>query len=112
MTAARLLHGLAQGRDIVHEQSGALLFLTPPGGIEFGGPAFYLEILSRLREEFPGNDIKLLLDCGENGALAIEAIRLGAKDIFFNGHPRATRSILAIARQEDARFWETLPDAT
>lgn len=109
MTAARLLYGLDQARDIVRKQSGLLLFLTPPGGVEFGGPAFYLEILDRLREDYPDRDIQLLLDCGRNGGLAIEAIRLGAKDIHFDGHPDAERSIRAVAREESTRLWATLP---
>ena len=111
MNSARLLHGLEQGRGIVREQSGTLLLLSAPGGIEFGGPDFYLEILNRLREEFPGRDIELLLDCGDNGALAIEAIRLGAKDIHFNGHLNATHSILNIAKTANVRLWQSLPEA-
>ncbi len=103
------LHGRQQASEALARCGGSVLFVMPPGGVIYAGPTFYLEILRELRRGSPGREIELLIDCGDDAAIAVEAIRLGARDVFFAGHANAANSLRSIAEQADVRLWQTLP---
>lgn len=98
-------HDLASARAAAaaHDVRRPLLLLTPPGGAGAAGPAYYREIIERLRAERPDLKVSGLLDCGRDPALAHFALRAGWRDIVLGGNAAARRRIAAIAGELGAR---------
>jgi len=77
--------------------AGPLRLLTPPGGAAHAGPEFYRHVVEHLRAEHPDRAVEAVLDCGDDGALALEALRDGWRHLVLRP-ARLRRKVAAAAR--------------
>ncbi len=80
---AVVVHSLAQARAAIAAAARAgraLVLLSAAGAGAFAGPAWWRALIAACG--FTGKDI---LDCGEDGAAALEALRLGQRALVIAG---------------------------
>lgn len=55
------------------------------GAACYAGVGWFLEILAETRKRVPESDVAAVLDCGDDAAIAIEALRAGAERVRIRG---------------------------
>ncbi len=70
-----VVNGLEEARAAL--AAGALALASPPFAACHAGVGYYEALLLQLRAEFPESDFVFTLDCGDDAAIAHEAIRRG-----------------------------------
>ena len=97
-------HDLAGARAAVafHRDAAALRLLTPSGAAGQAGPAYYWEILRRLKSDHPAIDVQGILDCGDDAAMAHAALVMGWRDLVLSGKATARARIAALAEERGA----------
>ncbi len=111
---ALIVHHIDQA-DVFHAQADELdlplLLLTPAGGAGYTGPAFYREIAQAMAEQWPRVECRWIVDCGDDPALALEALEFGFTEIFLSGNKTARDRVRDVARQTGASLWRRRPAA-
>ena len=79
-----------------------LRLASPRGAVRQTGAAFYRALSRELGEE-------LVIDCDDAAGFALEAIRLGARDVVFRGDADVRRRLDAMARTLGGRVRSRLP---
>ncbi len=96
---------LAQAREALEAAAGlglALRLASPRGGVRHVGAAFYHALGRELGRE-------LVIDCDDAAGFAIEALRLGARDLVYRGDPATRTRLDAMARALGGRMRARLP---
>lgn len=75
----RIVNGLEAARAAL--RGGATQLLSPPYAACHAGVGYYAALVEHLRAEFPEVDFTLTLCCGNDPAIAHDALRLGFTSI-------------------------------
>ncbi len=111
---AIVVHHLAHVRAALAAAEAAGKFvhlLTPPGGANYAGAAFYAEIVRIAAAERPAATYRLSLDCGGDAALAIQAIDAGWTSLVLTARPKARAKVEDIANRFGATVSRSRPTA-
>jgi hypothetical protein len=106
---AVILHGVADFPHLRGEQ--ALTLLSPPGAGSFAGARWWLAVLRRLREELPALSAYPFLDCGEDGAAALEAIHWGVPGLILAPAALGWSECAALCRRHGLFLLKSPPPA-
>lgn len=91
-----IVHSLAHAEAAARAAAGAAIVLSSaPGAAGYAGAGWFLGLLEALAEAHPAAEFTGLLDCGDDAALAVEALHAGA------GWVRCTASGPALADVAD-----------
>jgi hypothetical protein len=71
----RRVRGLSDARDAL--AGGARQLVSEPFAACHAGVNYHHALLSQLQREFPGNDFTYTLCCGDDAAVAHDALRMG-----------------------------------
>ena len=74
-----MFHDLAGARAAL--EAGHRVLVTPAGGVAYAGEGFYRAVVAALRDERPEVPFEAVLDCGDDGALALDAVAAGWRRI-------------------------------
>ena len=75
----QLVNGLNEARTAIRAGARALIF--PPYAACNAGVGYYLALIQSLRAEFPDSGFTFTVCCGDNPAIAHDALRLGLTSI-------------------------------
>jgi hypothetical protein len=101
------IQGLADARDAcraIGDAGNKITLWSAPAAAAITGPAWFGEILTTLRAEFPSLKIDGILDCGDFPGYAMAALRQGIDHICFRGTPTQRSKIAALATAQGARM--------
>jgi len=70
---------------------------SPENAAETHGVQWFLMLRQALRSVAPDREPRLVLDCGSRADLAIEALRLGLKDVVLRAAPGVTAKVAEVA---------------
>jgi hypothetical protein len=70
---------------------------SPENAAEIQGVQWFCLLQQALRRVAPDREPRLVLDCGNRGDLAIEALRLGLRDVALRATPEVTAKVADIA---------------
>lgn len=76
--------------------------ISPPFAALHAGVGYYAALLDVLREEFPDADFTFTVCCGDDPAIAHDALRLGIKSIACETTPSMFAKLQAVAQGLDA----------
>ncbi len=88
-----------------------IALLTAPGAAAYGGPGFYLAIVEQARQRHPGADVRAILDCGEDSAMAQMALALGWRCLVLGGKEVVREKLRQIAATYGAEVLPRPPKA-
>lgn len=81
----------------------------PGAGVSMGAGVF-LAMADGARVQYPDADVRLVLDCANDTAAALNALRQGASIISLEADDAVSAKIADIAKQSDAELEKTPPD--
>ncbi len=90
------VNGLEQARAAL--VAGAREFISPPYAACHAGVGYYVALIEQLHAEFPDADFTFTVCCGDDPAIAHDALRLGLTSIVFEGPPAMQEKLAAIAQ--------------
>ena len=107
MTRIVYLRDRAQAAAVLagHEADDDIRFLTPPDGAFTAGESYYRAVLATLPRP-----VEAILDCGDDGACAVEALNAGWRFVVLTGPTRP--AVAAIAADLGAEVLSRAPAAT
>lgn len=88
-----------------------LTVITPPQAGRFAGPAYHLELLRQAIAGRTDVEIRAILDCGDDAALALFALAMGWPAVVLSGRQPARSRVADIARQHGAQVLARRPRA-
>lgn len=91
------MHDLAQARAALEAAARAdvaIVLRSAPGAAQYAGLGFLEAVFAEAQAAVPGARSTVTLDCGDDAALAHQALRHGVRDLRFSG-PKALREKLA-----------------
>ena len=94
------VNGLDDARAAL--KSGERELVSPPYAACHAGVGYYAALLKQLREEFPSVDFTFTLCCGDNPAIAHDALGLGFKSIICDCSDAMAEKLSSIAKQSGA----------
>ena len=97
----RIVQQLEAARTAV--QAGAADFMTPENSACIAGVGYWHAIQETLTAEFPETDFTLWVCCGENAAIAHDALRVGL-NICFKGSAAMYAKLHAIADAQGVKI--------
>jgi hypothetical protein len=97
-----VVNGLQEARAALVRGERALE--SPPFAACHAGVGYYAALLQRLREEFPDISFTFVVCCGDDPAIAHEALRQGIVDVRAHVAPAMANKLQAIADGMGARF--------
>lgn len=71
--------------------------LTAPGAAAYGGPGFYLAMVELARQRHPDAEVRAILDCGDDGAMAQMALHQGWRHLVLGGRGTVREKVRQIA---------------
>ena len=81
-----VIHSLAHALAAASAAGSRPIALSSaPGSACYAGVGWFLEILAETRKRMPEADVAAFLDCGDDAAVAIEALRAGAEGVRIRG---------------------------
>lgn len=89
-------HQLEQARAAL--KSGARELISPPFAACHAGVGFYAAMVKELKKEFPA--FELTLCCGDDAAIAHDALRLGFTRVVCSGASQELRDIAKAMKAE------------
>jgi hypothetical protein len=98
---AALAAGEAAGRPVV--------VVSGPGASAYAGAAWFLAMTRQAAAQFPEVRLTAMLDCSDRAGDAMTALKAGATDLIFTGHPEASRRLADVARQTGAQIHRSRP---
>ena len=111
---AFVFHDLAQAEAAVtaaRAANRAIVLLTERAAGSYGGPALYLEIFRQSGAAETAGLVELIIDCGDDAAVALEALAEGAPALVLRGSRVAFARVRAIAEAKSARLLRRRPAA-
>ena len=112
--AAVVVHDLEQARAALAAASEAgreIHLLTPRGGGHYAGAPYYAEVFRQAALALPEAHCRATLDCGDDAALALEAIAAGWRSLVLSGHRQAVAKVAAVAEGHGAVLLRRRPAA-
>lgn len=94
------VNGLEEARAAL--RNGAAELSSPPFAACHAGVGYYVALDAALRAEFPA--ARLIVCCGDDAAVAHEALRQGLRDIRCAVEPAMAAKLQALADGAGARF--------
>ncbi len=85
--------------------------MTPPGGVGYAGAPFWREVAAAAQRDVPDAPVAIVLDCGDDAAQAVEAIRDGWRDLVLDAASPAASRVADIAERAGARLRALGPPA-
>ncbi len=86
------------------ERGAAVVLASPRDGALTNGPAYYKAAFDAARRAHPTAPVRFRLDCGDDAAAALAALRIGFAEIGFHGRLAVAKKIADIARQAGTRL--------
>lgn len=83
-------------------QDRAVFLCSPPGASSWLGAGYWSALQQRARQEFPGVDFTLALDCGDSAGDVMAALRMGVALAFYRGDAATLARLQDMARQSGA----------
>jgi fructose/tagatose bisphosphate aldolase len=108
------VHDLAQARAALAAAATAgseIHLLTPPGGARYAGAPYFAEVFRQAAAVVPAARYRATLDCGDDAALALDAIAEGWRSLVLSGGRKAFAKIAAIAEARRAAVLQRRPPA-
>jgi len=112
--ATVIVHDLAQVRAALAaaaEAGAEIRLLTPPGGAHYAGPGFYAELARQAAAEHPRARFRFTLDCGDDAALALEALGAGWQALVLRRAGRVWDKAAGVASRHGAALHRRAPAA-
>ena len=88
-----------------------ITLLTAPGAAAYGGPGFYLAMVEQAQARHPEAEVRAILDCGDDGAMAQMALSLGWRCLVLRGKATVRDKLRQIAAAYDAEILPRPPKA-
>lgn len=88
-----------------------VLLLSAPGAAGSLGAAWFLALVARAAQAWPGAQYWAALDCGDAPGHALAAIRAGARLLILDPGCPAFPAVAAAATEAGARIWPKRPPA-
>jgi hypothetical protein len=104
---AHVRAALEAGRD----SGRPVVILSAAGAGAFAGAEWFLGLIRQAEAAFPDMAFAAILDCGDRGGDVLAALKAGAHQIVFTGHPDAARRLRAIAAETGAEILDMRPSA-
>ena len=95
-----IYHSLADARAALEVGTALgvpVTLRTAPDAIGYAGAAYLKKIFDIARSEYEDTPAAAMLDCGDNGAAALNAIRTGWAGILFTGRLSLRERVRAVA---------------
>ena len=111
---AVIIHDIGHARAAFRAAAEAdceLSLLTPPGGARYAGPVFYREIVRQTARERPEVRYQIILDCGNDAALALGALGNGWTQLVLGGKNKVGAKIRDVAGRMGATILRRAPTA-
>lgn len=99
------VNSLKSAREALRQ--GVLALQSPPFAACHAGVLYYRKLLDALTAEFPDVPFTFTLCCGDDPAIAYEALRLGFKHIRCECPPAQLEELQAVAHHHHARLADT-----
>jgi hypothetical protein len=103
------VHGwkhVAAALEAAREAARPVTLLAPPGGTYTGGVGFWAAIDRRRRELFADVAAELIVDCDGAPGHVMAALRVGLRQLVFDGNSAARARLVDIAARHDANLVE------
>lgn len=103
--AAVIVHDLTHARAALAaaaETDAEIQLLTPVGGAHYAGPAYYAEVARLAAAERPDARFRILLDCGDDAALALSALGAGWRALVLRRSGSVWAKVADVAARLDA----------
>ena len=104
-TRTILVHDLAQARTAAAaavELGVPLTLASAPGAAAYLGPGWARALRAALAREFPGLEVRIVLDCADRPGPALAALRMGVAAVRFTGRAPVARKLKDIAAARGA----------
>ncbi|MEJ0009755.1 MAG: hypothetical protein WDN72_04070 [Alphaproteobacteria bacterium] len=105
----QVVNGLEEARTAL--RGGARALVSPPFAACHAGVGYYVALLDMLRAEFPEADFTFTVCCGDDAAVAHDALRLGLSPVVVATTAPMFATLGAIARGLDATVKSAYPRA-
>jgi hypothetical protein len=102
------VNGLSAARDAL--RGAKVELVSPPYAACHAGVGYYVALIAQLKNEFPDVDFTFTVCCGDDAAIAHDALRLGLTSIVFQGPPAMYKKIEAIAEGLGAKVLASYPE--
>ncbi len=99
-----IIHSLGDARQAFEKSSGSIVLMSAPNATASLGVVGFLEMVTAAAAEYAHREFIAILDCGDQAGLAMNALRLGAKDICVDLPQDVRTKIEDIAKQCGARL--------
>ena len=120
------VNGLSAARDVLREACGVkrdaeevasrqspvaskVELVSPPYAACHAGVGYYVALIEQLKTEFPDVPFTFTVCCGDDAAIAHDALRLGLDSIIFRGSAEMYEKLKAIADGLGARVLGVYP---
>ncbi|MGH7120102.1 MAG: hypothetical protein ACREFP_14120 [Acetobacteraceae bacterium] len=107
---AVIVHGLADARMALAPGRPVLL-VSAPGAALYAGCGWWRAMIAVARAEFPATAADDLLDCADAPGRALEALRLGLKNLVLDPDCPASPAVRRVAACLGAAILPRAPDA-
>jgi hypothetical protein len=98
----RSVNGLEEARAAL--AAGERALASPPFAALHAGVGYYVALIAQLKTEYP--DFTFTLCCGDDAAVAHEALRRGIRSVRCAVTPAMAAKLSALALESDAQFLE------
>lgn len=105
----RTVNGLEEARAAL--RSGAHALQSPPFAACHAGVGYYQALLAQLKSEFPAADFTFTLCCGDDPAMAHDALRMGFTSIHCQASGAVMAELQAVAAGCGATIHTNMQDA-
>lgn len=86
------------------ETGRAVVLVSPPGAAAYMGAAYFRELVAGAARAAPEAEYAAVLDCGNDAALALNALRHGLDRVALNTPSEVMEKVADIARQMGAEL--------
>lgn len=107
---AVIVHGLADARTALAPGRPVLL-VSGPGAALYAGCGWWRAMVAAARAEFPTTAADDLLDCADAPGRALEALRLGLKNLVLDPRCPAFPAVQRVAAELGASILSSAPNA-
>jgi len=103
MMEPEIIHNYDEAENAFKTTSGPVVLISAPEAAASLGVLGFLEMIAAAASEYSDIEYTAILDCGDQAGLAMNALRLGAKDICVNLPTEVRTKIEEMAAQSGAR---------
>lgn len=112
--SAIIFHHARQAEDALAVAAALrrpITLLTAPGAAAQGGPGFYLAMVELAQQRHPDAQVRAILDCGDDSAMAQMALALGWRCLVLRGKAVVRDKVQQIAKAYKAEVLPRPPKA-